>query len=194
MNLDNYIKSCGRGSLVTGYPDSLTDSIYLTAQLIFLKPLEPLKVMSLDAGLDQCRVGPGTYTHTFYGGYIMLGTDRHRARDILTSVRNKHKFICRFQSSWQHFKMAAGEKVGLVGQALWAISICMAARRPTDKYRSWIDSHVMVLLYQQNEMCSKLCDKAVAYWKSKKTIPTEVLMHRLVGPNHPLVEAWKPYN
>lgn len=105
------------------------------------------------------------------------------------------QWLFRFQGLWQHLKLSAGESLGLLGQAIWSLSLYLAAKEPITNQDNWTLSHMMVLVYERSPYKHFLMDIAVRFWKSKKTKPTSQIFAEYCGiSDHPLVQAWKKYD
>lgn len=107
------------------------------------------------------------------------------------------QFFARFQGGWQNLRIIAGENVGLLGQAIWALSLYLAAKEPIGKQDNWVLSHLIVLTYERSGFKSFICEAAIKFWRGKKTKTTSQIMSEYLGPecqDHPLIETWRPYD
>jgi len=167
------------------------------------------------AGLNLLRVGhlkgaltrkPNTLENTSVDDYLVAGSDEQLARAFLAEARSNMgaldvngewswvQWIFRFQGMWQHLRISARENVGVFGQLMWALSIWLAARQPIDHQDNWVLSHIMILTKEKRGFKSWICDKAVQYWKSKKTLPTSEIMRQYLNvQDHPLIKLWEKY-
>lgn len=163
---------------------------------------------SIDLGIFSRY--PDSIENTTLDDYLVLGTNRINAKNILDSGRENFGFISvdgkkswaqwlyRFQGMWQHLRISALEKPGLLGQFFWALSIYLAANKPFSNQDNWILSHLMILTKERRKYSTWLTDKAVQYWNNKKGIvQTSSIVSDYLGPDcqdHPLIEAWKKYD
>lgn len=203
------------------------NALYATGQLLFLAgaKLPSDDQVKYIAGIYACRTEngaferkPGNLENTSVDDYLAITCGIYTAKHVLAAARNNWgfldvhsnlvpginwaQFIFRFQGLWQHMRVSAGERLGLLGQTIWAVSIVLAARKPLTNQDSWIQSHLMVLTYGRRSrdgnsaLIHWLMDLAVTYWRKKKgTTTTSSIMAAYCGdPEHPLVEAWQPYN
>jgi hypothetical protein len=219
QNLEKYTFPTKNGRLLSTEPFPNGNMLRSTAELLILVPEIP-EGRAYMAGIEDCRVTEERNHQLVYSRYpdraentsiddllIAGSVDTTSAQEVLASARSNlgfysvdgkrifPQFIFRFQGMWQHLRMVAEEKVGLVGQAIWALSLYLAAKKPITNQDNWVLSHLMVLTYNQSRFKSKLCDLAIRYWQSKKTKTTSQIMSEYIGdPAHPLVEAWKKYN
>jgi hypothetical protein len=218
-----------RATLLSTEPFLNGNGLYATGQLLFLAQSR-LPIYDAYAlypnGIELCRdphTGayarrPDLLENTSVDDYLAITCDEYIAQELLKDSRanwgfldvhnaivpgiNWAQFIFRFQGLWQHMRVSAGERLGLLGQAIWAVSIVLAARKPLTNQDSWIQSHLMVLTYGRRSrdgnsaLIHWLMDLAVSYWRKKKgTTTTSSIMAAYCGdPEHPLVEAWEPYN
>jgi hypothetical protein len=168
-----------------------------------------------EKGIDQCLVpgSVGLYSryrnsleNTSVDDYLTLGTDPVHAAMILHEARTHYgfldvnrkftfsQFIPRFLGLWQHLRISAGEEVGTLGQLIWAVSLVMSACQPISNQDNWLLSHMMVKTKEDRGFTSLITDLAVAFWRMRKSKTSAEIFADYCGtPDHPLVEAWKPY-
>jgi hypothetical protein len=229
-NLAKYTTWLGKNAALLSTESFLNgNGLYATGQLVFLAQS---RLPMYDAyalypnGIELCREPftgayarrPDLLENTSVDDYLAISCDEHVAENLLRDARANwgfldihssivwtvdwKQFIFRFQGLWQHMRVSANERLGLLGQAIWAVSVALAARKPMTNQDSWIQSHLMVLTYGRRsrngnpDLAHWLMDLAVSYWRKKKgTTTTSSIMAAYCGdPEHPLVEAWQPYN
>ena len=217
-NLEKYTFPTRNGQLLSTESFSNGNMLRSTAELLFLtklnNELSPKLRQEYFYGIYDLEQEPGLYSrypdsvqNSSVDDYLLIGTDRLFASEILSYARyhfgfvdvNKKKdfkqFFPRFQGLWQHLRISANENVGILGQLIWSISLYLAAQKPITEKDNWVLSHVMVLTYERSSLKSYICNLAVKYWRSKKTKTTSQIMSEYTGiPDHPLVKAWIPYN
>lgn len=205
----SYIIETRTGSLLSTQPFANGNMISATAQFTYLtKPL----VSKFYNGLKECELVPGVFsrypdlpTNTSIDDYLSAACHAWIARNIYD--RGKHtwgffdlfeghklsQWLWRFPGFWSHVKLAAGIPLTLLGKIAWAEALILAAREPMSNQDGWMQSHLMVLVYEAQTMTnSNLCNWAIKYWRSKKSQPTSEIVAAYIGdPEHPLVKAWE---
>lgn len=215
-NLDKYTFNTRSGKVLSTEPFPNGNMLRSTSELLFLANEKLTKDQYSDFvnGMEDFSVRSGLYSRyseaiedTTIDDYLVLGSSRFLATEILQEARFNlgfitvndswtfKQFLFRFFGMWQHLRISAGEKVGIFGRAIWALSIYLAAKQPIEHQDNWCLSHIMIETYKRRGVKSWICDKAIAFWRSKKTKPTSQIMAEYTSiPDHPLVEAWKPYD
>jgi hypothetical protein len=218
MNLEKYTFPTKNGKLLSTELFPNGNMLRYTAEYLFLtKKYQDNKDWSLILGIRDCespnQIGAfsrhsNRMEDTQVDDYLVLGTISYLATQILFGAKcnwgclsvdrewSFKQFMPRYMGMWQHLRISAGESVGLIGQAIWALSLYLAARKPITNQDNWVLSHLMVLTYERKNLNSWICNKAVQYWKSKKTKETWQIMSEYLGPNcqdHPLIDAWRSY-
>lgn len=212
-----YIFNTKSGRTMSTEPFINGNCIYATAMFATLEPIFA-RDWGLMAGLQDFQVAPGLFSrypdstaNTQVDDYLALTCIPQYAKDFLAYGRRHLGFydvtkdiifpkgaqwLFRFQGLWQHAKLAAGEKLGLLGQLIWAVSLRLSTKEPYTHQDAWIQPHLMVLVFQNSQMKdNKFMKNAVDYWFSKKQVPTSDLMESYCGDQaHPLVLAWKGRN
>lgn len=174
-------------------------------------------------GLKDCIINdalsryPNLPENTSIDDYLALTCNPYYARVMLRTVRKRLGFfdinfpkvkaaqwLWRFPALWAHMKLSAnagnpGSRywVGPIAAISWCISIYIAAGQPFGNQDNWIESHLMVLQYEKQKYTNwGIMNKGVDYWRAKKGYKTTSdIMAEYTGiPDHPLVQAWKPYN
>lgn len=216
-NLEKYSYNTPHGRIISteNFPNG--NMIRSTAELLLLASdrLTPDELLAYQNGLrDMEQPTFGVFTryqsrleNTSVDDYLLAGTDKLIAQSILDNARknwgccsvdgkwSKDQFLFRFQGMWQNLRMVAGECVGIIGQLIWAGNLVLATRQPPSNQDNWALSHAVVVSYEKGNFQSPICDWAVAYFKAKKPKPTYQLMIDYLGiPDHPIVQAWKPYD
>ncbi len=220
MNLEKYTFPTKYGKLLSTQPFPNGNMLRATAELLILSP--PQNSIEYSEGTDDCLVSdlqnhglcysryPDRAENTSVDDLIAIGgLDFISAQNILNCARSNlgfysvdgkrtwSQFIFRFQGLWAHLKIRAEEKLDIYYKLVWALSLYLAAQNPIENQDAWLLSHLMVITYERSKLKSWICDTAVKYWKSKKSLPSWQIMSYYLCPDcqdHPLIEAWRPYD
>ena len=105
------------------------------------------------------------------------------------------QWLGRFPSFWIHCLFSVGIKPNFFLRCIWSLSVFMAAKQPTSNQDAWMQSHMMIMAYKRQQRPSWICEKAVNYWISKKTLPMRDIVNIYLGniPQHPLVMLWDDF-
>lgn len=220
MNLDKYTFPTKAGQLLSTQTFPNGNMVRSTAELIILTKGKCIDGrIRYIFGLMDCNDNlsgiysryPDRLENTQVDDYLVAGSRNElEAQSILACARANFgcssvdgnwswkQFIFRYQGMWQHLRIIAKEDVGLLGQAIWAANLAfICAQQPITNQDNWLLSHLMVITYERSGFKSWICDSAIKYWRSKKTKPSYQIMSEYLGPDcqdHPLIEAWRPYD
>ncbi len=166
-----------------------------------------LKRLELSPGV--LSRSPFNCTNTSVDDYLARACDPEFAKRMLHHGRTHlgflncetgfkpRQFLYRFQGMWQHARISAGEKPGAIGQFFWVKSVELAAEQPVTNQDGWRQSHLMILRAKEMGWIQSPGPilTAVSTWHMKKPAPTWRIVADYIGlEDHPLVDAWRPYN
>jgi hypothetical protein len=220
INLDKYSFPTPNGKLLSTQDFPNGNMVGYTSQLLFLTQftdaLSLEQVQEFFNGLIDCGAfsgvvsrKPGELSNTSVDDYLSLACNPVFAIKMLKYGRahwgffdlnypkvSFAQFLYRFQGMWQHAKISAGEPLTNLGKLIWAVSLMISAHKPFSWQDAWIQSHLMVLIKERRNVNNPIMDYAVNYWRRRKGSKTtsEIYADYMGFADHPLVEAFKPFN
>lgn len=182
-------------SFLNGIDDCLTEQSIFNRYPIALPANDPKSILENTSVDDLLVVGASSFFDSFR---VLTAARKNLGFYDVNLKRPWSQFIFRFQGMWQTLRMRAAEKLGPIAKAIWALSLYLAAKKPITEQDNWVLSHITVIVYESTKSYTSTkggnwpCNKAVAYWRSKKTRKTYEIMAGYIGdPDHPLVQAWR---
>lgn len=104
---------------------------------------------------------------------------------------NWKQWFYRFPALVPHLKYSIKTRPGVLLRFAWALSVWLASREPYRNQDGWMQSHLMVLIYEQSGKRTWLCDWACRVWRARKPESMKSIVSAYIGTeNHPLVQVW----
>lgn len=154
---------------------------------------------------------PDTKTNTSIDDYLAVACIEGYALDMFARSKKTWGFYdltspfkpswnwAQFLWRWPHFpahvRISAGKRMWPWHRLGWAAYLFYGLFQPMTNQDYWIQSHLLILTAKRRGYRSLLGALAISIWRRRKSMKTYDIMKAYLNlDEHPLLDAWEPYD